>query len=206
MTFQRTYVAGESLVYDASSNMEGGMGMAMKMMVTMKTLKVYPDGSADQEVTVSNMKSTIAGTEMDMPAQKPNTYKVDQYGAMVSMSGTPTPGNVITSMVSSALKKGIAVGETVKIDATDPKAGSHVWGTVNLVSIDHGIGTIQEDLQVSMTKATESNPMVVHGTLGYDVQHHWMVTTHMEMSNLPGIPGGGSKMTISMKLVSPKSS
>lgn len=203
-SFLPGYKQGESLKYSMTMVMEGSMSITSSSNLEMTYTKVYPDGSADMKMAITDMSSVMNGQAMNMPDPPVQTFKVTKYGEMQGSAKGMNFGSKIGPAMAKLMEKGIAPGETIKVDQTDKDSKTHVWGTVTCVNVTDGIINLTEDLQVSTGADSGKTPMHIVGKEGINSKTHILETSDTEMTNLESGAAASefSKITVKMKLLS----
>ena len=195
------YKVGQELKYKTAMTMDGQMAMQMAFNIDEKTTKVYPDGSADMSINLIGMTMTMNGQTMSPPAPPEMTVHVSKYGATSGAAAKINMAGNIGAMINEGLGKGISVGQSVKIDNTDPKSKTHVYGTVTCDGVKDGLINISEDLKIQL-KGNSGTPMHVVGTESVDQVTHVLQHVKSTMTHVQGPQGMTfSKITTTMDIV-----
>ena len=190
--FVRTYKEGDKDSYKLSMQMSmqgGSADMTMKMTSLVK--KVYENGDADIESSVSDMKITFNGQTMSPPAQPPTTTKVNKSGMPVAGStarGRGMSGDFLRYATFLG-EKGIKVGETIDIDqAETADSKTRIKGTLKLESLEEGVAKLIGKFDIWTPEAGDK-PMKVASTSWVDVSTAKPNKVEGTISNVSAGPG-----------------
>lgn len=202
----RTYKVGDSDKYSMALNMSSAMGeIAVKTAMTQKVIKVYDNGDADIETTITSMSVNAMGNEMSPPAPAPTTGRYNKFGTQID-SGKATRNRMgfdfmkYATMVS---EKGFKVGETLQIDYKDPDNPKNTSkGTVKADSVTDGIVKLLVNLDVTNEQTGPDKPMHIVMTTFANVSNGKATKVDGVITNLPAGANGPQieKMTLVLTL------
>ncbi len=198
LQFARTYVVGDSDSYHMQMKMEGQMAMEMNMDMTQKVTKVYDNGDADIESTVTGGKMAMMGRDLPIPSGKATTARISKYGGMVSggPAGRSAMGMDFAKYARSLPKEGITVGQTINIDEAGPEGEKvHLKGSTKLESIDEGVAKLHTVLDMSSEKAP-GTPMHMDFLTFVETASSKMKRVEGKITNLTGAAGMPAGMKI----------
>jgi hypothetical protein len=198
LQFARTYVVGDSDTYHMQMKMEGQMAMEMNMDLTQKVTKIYDNGDADIESTMSGGKMAMMGRDLPIPAQKATTARMSKYGSMVSggPAGRSAMGMDFAKYARTLPKEGMTVGQTVNIDEAGSEGEKvHIKGTTKLESIDEGVAKLHTVLDISSDKVAGA-PMHMDALTFVETANSKMKRMEGKVTNLAGAAGTPAGMKI----------
>lgn len=155
----RDYKVGDVDAYHITMKMQGAMAMTMSMDSTQKVLKVYDNGDADVESTVSDGKMDMMGMKRSLPSVSPTTTRLTKYGTPVG--GVPDAKGKRMQMdfakyMRQLPKDEMKVGQTVDFNEVESADGKTVAkGTSTLQSVTGGIAKIVTRMDVITEGATK---------------------------------------------------
>lgn len=167
----RTYKEGDKDVYELTMKMTAqGSPIDMSMTQTQVVKKVYENGDADIETTVTNSKVNFMGQSRDMPSSPSTTTRMNKFGAPVGKPAGGSRGMNFSFMNFSRSygDKEMKVGETVKFNWADEKdAKSKAAGTATLVSLTDKTAVVKSEVDV-WSAETGDTPIHVVSTVTVD--------------------------------------
>lgn len=173
LNLTRTYKDGEKDTYKMAVTVSLPIGSAdINLNMTQVVKKVFENGDADIETTVSDMRMSFGGNEIPAqagaPAPQGRVQRYNKFGQPVGGSAPAAAGDRGAAMMDQMSflryamftgEKPMAVGVPVDIDAKDEKAGTRTWGKITLVKIENGVATISSELKSTNKQTGESKPM-----------------------------------------------
>lgn len=147
----RAYKEGDKDTYAMTMKMATQMGsMDMSMTISQLIKKIYPNGDADQETTVSGMTINMMGRTQNVPPQPPTTVRINKLG--IPIAAAKTPGRMNMNFLEYARAYGeteLKLNVPFKIDYTDPnEAKNKVSGSVTLTALTDKQATIKGEMNV----------------------------------------------------------
>lgn len=197
LRIERKYVLNDSDIYVMKMQMDSPVGpidLSMDMKETVK--KLYDNGDADIESTVSNMVVNVQGREQRPPnTQKGTTVRYTKYGTPVPGQKTGQGMNGMNFMQFGNLmgENSLKVGETRTFDQADkdnPK--NHIKGTVKLDSNENGVAKLITSVDIFQNGAEK--PMHVDATSWIETSIGKMKKYEGKVTNLPMGGGAGAGM------------
>jgi len=188
--FGRTYAVGDVDSYHMKMNIEGALALEMNMDVAQKVVKVYDNGDADVEATVSGGKMTMAGNNVPIPATKPTTSRIDKYGGFVSggAQGRSAMSMDFSKFARKLPKEGLTPGQTINVEEVGTEGDKvKVKGTYKLESVEEGVAKLHSILDISSEKIT--TPMHMDVTTFIETAGNKLKRMEGKMTNLSGMPG-----------------
>lgn len=179
----RDYKVGDADTYHITMKMEGSMAMNMSMDSTQKVVKVYDNGDADVESTVSGSKMEMMGMKRSLPSGGATTMRMTKYGTPVG--GAPEANGKRVQMdfskyVRQVPKDAMKVGQTVDFSEVESEDGKTVAkGTTTLESLSGGVAKYVTRMDVttegmtkpmhldftSLVEAASGKPNHIEGTI-----------------------------------------
>ncbi len=216
---KRVYKAGEvdrylmEMTSQMPSPQGGNSNMQMKthMVMSSNTKSVDQNGDATIEISFSDFTVSVNGNEMNPPAGMLPvvTVKVNPYGHVLSQKiegGNPMmqsqqfQNNQSMEFPHHAIK----IGDSWKINYTDPTKKTTVVGTITLVGQDEqqGINTLKLKTIADVTTEAMSQPIKMHidGTAYVDPSNGKLIKAVNDMTGMPGMPSG-ARMVMTMTLM-----
>ncbi len=154
-TFNRQYKAAEETNYTMSLGLASSMGSVDIKLTTHEVVKkVYDNGDADLETSLTDMHVLFNGNEMPAgnQANQKSTRRVSKFGVPVGKSqtaGRTQMGMEFLRFANLSPDKPMKVGDTFAVNEVskeDPK--SKVIGTIKLDSIANGVAKFVSTMQV----------------------------------------------------------
>lgn len=190
----RTYKLGEIDKYSMTLDMTSQMGqISVKTSMSQKVVKVYDNGDADIETTVTAMSVNAMGNEMNPPAPAPTTSRFNRYGVDISKSKSSRNrmGMDFMKYATMVTEKGLKVGETVPVDYKDPDNPKNTTkGTVKADSLTEGIVKLLINLDVTNEQTGPDKPMHIVMTTYANVSNGKATKVDGVITNLPTGPNG----------------
>ncbi|HRF58726.1 MAG TPA: hypothetical protein PLH94_02295 [Fimbriimonadaceae bacterium] len=184
----RNYVVGQADSYKWSMTMKGAMGeITIDASLKQAVKKVYDNGDADIETTLSAMEIDTMGQKITPPASPPTTQRMTRFGQPVGLKASGPAGfmNFATMLAEGEMK----VGQEVAVDRTDPDKPKHkVKGTFKLESVVSGEAKIVGDLQV-WSEQTGDKPMKMKVTSWVAVSNGSAIKVEGVITDLPAQQG-----------------
>lgn len=148
----RTLKEGDKDVYAMTIKMATQMGaMDMSMTISQLIKKLYPNGDADQESTITNMTVNMMGRTQNVPSQPAQTVRINKFGIPVN-AAKAGGGRMNMNFLEYARAYGdteLKLNVPFKIDYADPNdAKNKVSGTVTLTALTDKQATIKGDMNV----------------------------------------------------------
>jgi len=203
--FERAFKEGDKDTFRMSAVATTPMGAAeMNMVMSQIVKKIYENGDADIESSVSEMKITFNGMELPEGAgpgaPKPTIQRVSKSGVPVSgRSGGGMMGMDFTRYAGMMLDKPLEIGKVYPIEQKDEKnPNSKVEGTVKLDSVTEGVAKLITDLKV-FSAQNQAKPMKVSLVSLIDVASSKPNKIDGTVSDLPeqgGMPIEGVKFSM----------
>ncbi|MCL5283910.1 MAG: hypothetical protein M1330_04260 [Armatimonadetes bacterium] len=216
---KRVYKAGEvdrylmEMTTQMPSPQGGSSNMQMKthMVMSSNTKSVDQNGDATIQISFSDFTISMNGNEMNPPTGMLPvvTFKVDPYGHVLSQKiegGNPMMQNqqFQNSQSMEFPHHAIKIGDSWKINYTDPTKKTTVVGTITLAGRgeQQGINTLKLKTNADVTTEAMGHTIKMHidGTAYVDPSNGKLIKAENEMTGVPGLPSG-APMTMTMTLL-----
>lgn len=199
----RDYKVGDVDAYRITMKMQGAMVMTMSMDSIQKVVKVYDNGDADVESTISDGKMDMMGMKRPIPSGTPTTTRLTKYGTPVG--GVPDAKGKRMQMdfvkyMRQLPKDEMKVGQTVEFNEVQSADGkTTAKGTTTLASVTNGIAKYVTHMDV----ITEGASKPMHLDFATLVEAATGRPTHAEgtITNLDGAAGMPKGMPITSILL-----
>lgn len=199
LNLQRTYRVGEKDSYRMNMVMTG-MNMTVNTRFTQTVRKVFPNGDAEIVVSTTPPQILMNGKPMSQnPNQRPpavpdQVIRLDRWGRPVGQTAGAMGGSFNPAQMANVLpKRPLRVGETFRVNEKG-KNGETVTGTVKVVSVANGIGTMQMNMSVRAQGAQQ--PMAVQMTAKINARTAKPQSMTGTVRNLPGMPNAVMNFTM----------
>jgi hypothetical protein len=185
----RTYVVGAKDEYVLKVNASTSAGdLTLNINSSQTVKKVYDNGDADIESSISKLTVNFGGNEITPPnTQAPTSTKFDKYGMPLTAATGRTMA--FTRYGTYFGDKELKVGESYSYDQPDkehPK--NHTKGTVKLLSLDGGKAKLS--LTVDAYSESADKPMHLDGNVTLDASNGKLLHFDGKAKDIPGMGQG----------------
>ncbi|MEQ1933582.1 MAG: hypothetical protein ABL962_06855 [Fimbriimonadaceae bacterium] len=198
ITLERAYKNGDADKYKLDLGIGTMMGeISIKLDLTQTTKTTHPNGDADIESSVANMKVQFNGSDVpnDALGGKPVAPVTQRYDKFMRPVGKQSQaGRGIESFLSLVrltgmlVGKPLSVGQTIDIDHEDKESLTKMKGKVKVIELVNGVIKLESALQITNPQ-TGDKPMGINSVAKISSSDAKLLKVEGTVSGVPSAQG-----------------